>query len=572
MNEKAQGLVGQVIDARYRIDVLVARGGMASVYRAHDLRLDRTVAVKVMNRSLAEDPSFVTRFKREAQAAARLSHPNLVSVFDQGDHDGLVWLAMDYVQGHTLRQVIDIHAPLDPDRALGVTEQILEGLSAAHAAGFVHRDVKPENVLMTTEGVMRLVDFGLTRALTEDSLSRETKGVVLGTVAYMAPEQVEVARTDERSDIYATGVVLFEMLTGTPPFTGSSPLAVAYRHVHEDVPAPSTVTPGIPPDVDELVLRATAKEPSQRYLDAQAFLAAVRAADLDTSTPAVADAGQHEMSSSRPHSAEDDPLTNATVAVGAPANSTMVAAQAASDTSVIAPAGTLVARAPKAYNRTWEDIAGPDGTKVADGALGPGVGSLAADRSATTFLAPHNTSLLPPDYDAVPPTTLRRVRSSRRFSRTLLTAFLLLVTGLVAVGSWWFGTLQTTSLIDVRGMTVAEADQRLAVFGVDIGNVAERYDAEAAAGTIISTDPQPDARVRSGALIDAVVSLGPEPRQVPGVVGMSEAQAVAELEAAGFTVAVEKTLPFVLVDRIYSQSPASGTELTDGSTVTINLV
>jgi eukaryotic-like serine/threonine-protein kinase len=556
MNGSPRTLVGQVIDDRYRIDVLVARGGMATVYRAHDLRLDRTVAVKVMNQSLAEDASFVSRFQREAKAAARLSHPNLVTVFDQGAYKGLAWLAMEYIPGHTLRQVIDAHAPLDPDRALGVAEQILEGLSAAHAAGFVHRDIKPENVLMTADGTMRLVDFGLTRALTEAGDSRDTRGVVLGTVAYMSPEQVEVAATDARSDLYATGIVLFEMLTGAVPFTAPTPLAVAYRHVHDDVPAPGSQRAGISTDVDALVQRATAKDPNHRFQNAAEFLDAVRGADL--SAPAAVSHAQGDESS-QDHGSEavapmDDMPTTA-VAVGA------------ARTEMIAPAGSLATRARLARTRSWDDIA--SATTV----LGPesSHGTLIADRQQLTAALAGSSAQFGPAVDT--PTRKRgHVRSSRRFSRSLLTVFLVTVTTLVAVGSWWLGSLQTATLVDVRGMTISEADQRLALFGIDIAAVEERYDQTVPAGAIISTDPTPEAKVRTGAVVSAIVSLGPEPREVPGVVGLSEQEAVSQLESAGFTVTVKKALPFVVVNRIYSQNPGSGTELTTGSTVTINLV
>lgn len=556
MENAADSLVGQVIDDRYRIDVLVARGGMASVYRAHDRRLERTVAIKVMNRSLAEDPTFVNRFRREAKAAARLHHPNLVTVFDQGSHNGLVWLAMDFVPGHTLRQVIDVHAPLDPDRALGVIEQILQGLAAAHTAGFVHRDVKPENVLMTADGTMRLVDFGLTRAVTDDGETRDTRGVVLGTVAYMAPEQVESARADARSDIYATGIVLFEMLTGTVPFSGQSPLAVAYRHVHETVPAPSGIRPDISPDVDELVRRATAKNPADRYRDVEEFLSAVRLAELEP--PSTESAGGQQ-------DRKEAPLTHSVANTD-----TVVVPGAVVDTTAIAPAGTIAARARQARTRSWDDISQSHGlTDVLD--THTGGTAVLADRNATTVMA--TTTWQSPQRSTQDfPREQSRVRSSRRFARTFLATFLVIVTSLVAVGAWWLGALQTTTLIDVRGMTVTEADQRLSLFGVDIEQAEQRYDADAAAGTIISTDPQPDSKVRAGAVVEAVVSLGPEPRPVPGVVGMSEQEAVAELESAGFTVTVDKPLRFVLVDRIYSQTPGSGTELTTGSTVTISLV
>jgi serine/threonine-protein kinase len=264
-------LIGRVLDGRYRVEARIARGGMATVYRALDTRLDRVVALKVMHQVFAEDDEFVARFIREAKSAARLSHPNVVAVFDQGDDAGQVFLAMEYVHGRTLRDLIRERRRLVPQEALSILQPVLAALSAAHAAGLVHRDVKPENVLLADDGRVKVADFGLARAAANRAATSAT--TLIGTVAYLAPEQVTRGVADPRSDVYAAGIMLFEMLTGRPPYDGETAISVAYRHANEDVPPPSSVVPGTPPQVDALVTRATARDPDQRPHDAGAFLA-----------------------------------------------------------------------------------------------------------------------------------------------------------------------------------------------------------------------------------------------------------------------------------------------------------
>jgi eukaryotic-like serine/threonine-protein kinase len=225
-------LVGQVLDGRYRVESRLARGGMATVYEAVDERLDRTIALKVMHPGLAEDEQFVSRFIREAKAAARLSHPNVVAVFDQGADGGHVFLAMEYVAGRTLRDLMREHGRLSPRQALEVLEPVLAALGAAHHAGIVHRDVKPENVLLADDGRVKVADFGLARAVTSSTSHTATSGILMGTVAYLSPEQVERGVADQRSDVYAAGILLYEMLTGVKPYDGETAIQVAYRHVH----------------------------------------------------------------------------------------------------------------------------------------------------------------------------------------------------------------------------------------------------------------------------------------------------------------------------------------------------
>ena len=248
---------------------------MATVYLAVDERLEREVALKVMRAHLAHDDTFVTRFRREARSAAALSHPNVVAVYDQGEDDGQMFLAMEYVPGQTLREVLTEEGPLSPRAALDVLEPLLLALAAAHDKGLIHRDVKPENVIISENGTVKVADFGLARAVSSQTVTSST-GMLLGTVAYLSPEQVERGIADARSDVYAAGLVLFEMLTGTKAFTGDTAIHVAWQHVHEGVPAPSSRVDGLPPVLDDLVAAATSRDPDERPADARALLEMVR--------------------------------------------------------------------------------------------------------------------------------------------------------------------------------------------------------------------------------------------------------------------------------------------------------
>src|SRR6478672_136319 len=272
----ADPMIGRVLDGRYRVGPRIARGGMATVYEATDLRLDRTCALKIMHSGLGDDDEFAARFVREAHSAARLSHPHVVGVFDQGDDDGTLFLAMEYIPGHTLRDLIRKESPMSPAKALAVIDPVLSALAAAHQAGMIHRDVKPENVLLADDGRVKVADFGLARAISAETQHTATGGVLIGTVSYLSPELVVDGKADARSDVYAAGVVLYEMLTGRKPHDGESPIQVAYKHVHEDVPPPSREIRGIPAYVDALIARATARDRELRPADARVLLHQVR--------------------------------------------------------------------------------------------------------------------------------------------------------------------------------------------------------------------------------------------------------------------------------------------------------
>ncbi|MFD1720798.1 Stk1 family PASTA domain-containing Ser/Thr kinase [Amnibacterium endophyticum] len=262
-------LVGRLLDGRYQIRARIARGGMATVYLATDLRLERRVAVKVMHAHLADDAAFRDRFIQEALSAARLSDSHVVSVLDQGQDLGTAYLVMEYLQGITLRDLLGEYGRLTPEQAFDILEAVLLGLSAAHKAGIIHRDLKPENVLLADDGRIKLGDFGLARAATSSTASGQA---LLGTIAYLSPELVTRGIADTRSDVYAVGIMMYEMLTGEQPFKGEQPVQIAYQHANDSVPAPSLTTPSVPAPLDDLTLWATSRDPEQRPRDARVML------------------------------------------------------------------------------------------------------------------------------------------------------------------------------------------------------------------------------------------------------------------------------------------------------------
>ena len=277
VEQQSDPLVGSLLDGRYRVDMPIATGGMSTVYRGLDTRLDRPVALKVMDSRYAGDEHFLTRFQREARAVARLKAPGLVAVYDQGldrrSERQYPFLVMELIEGGTLRELLTERGPMPPHAVAAVLEPVLGGLAVAHRNGLVHRDIKPENVLISDDGEVKIADFGLVRAVAEAKIT--STSVILGTAAYLSPEQVATGDADPRSDVYAVGILTFELLTGTTPFTGDSALAVAYQRMDHDVPPPSTRIAGVPRQFDDLVRRAATRDPAGRYADAGEMVAAL---------------------------------------------------------------------------------------------------------------------------------------------------------------------------------------------------------------------------------------------------------------------------------------------------------
>ncbi|GAA4108392.1 Stk1 family PASTA domain-containing Ser/Thr kinase [Nocardioides fonticola] len=525
-------LHGRVLDGRYRIEGLIARGGMARVYTAHDERLDRTVAVKVMRADLGDDEQFAARFVREARAAARLSHPNIVAVFDQGEDDGTVFLAMEYIPGRTLRDVIAAEAPLSPARALAVLEPVVSALAAAHRADIMHRDVKPENVLLADDGRVKVADFGLAKAISADT-SHTATGILIGTVSYVAPELVVHGTGDARADVYAVGVILSELLTGRKPHQGESPIQVAYKHVHEDVPPPSRVVPSIPPYLDALVARATARDVTQRPADAGVLLRHL-----------------HLVQQALAAGVADDPDLTADLTP-----------------RVVSGTAELVGLEEIRERLVEEDdpLALPDLGEHTQrlAAMAPAAGATgSAVTAATAAVTVRPVGPIEPVAPLPPP---RRRR--RRGPLALFLAVLLAVA--VGVGAWWFGYARYTSLPSVLDLTQAQATSKLqdAGFEVEIGTPV--YSDDVAKGRVVSTDPDPGSRVLDGDTVTLVVSLGVEQYPVPKLAGLTleaatKALTDTKLEVGLVTRAYSET---VAEGEVISSDPAAGEQLRPGAAV-----
>jgi eukaryotic-like serine/threonine-protein kinase len=511
-------VVGLVLEGRYRLEERLARGGMSTVYSATDLRLGRTVAVKVMADHLVHDPTFVDRFTREARAAAMLSHPNVVSVSDQGSDQGLVFLVMELVRGRTLRDLLQARGRLTVGEAFAVLEPVLAGLTAAHRAGIVHRDIKPENVLIGVDGVVKVADFGLARAVVGNGQSSATGGMLIGTVAYLSPEQLERGKADARSDIYAAGIVLYEMLTGAPPYAGDTPLAVAYQHVHHDVPKPSSQVPGVPWQVDELVARTTRRDPAVRPIDAGAFLAELYDLRQDLAIEAV------------PVPTGRVPTTT----------------------------GTL-RPVPRATRRHPSD----PGTAVLGGHRASGRTSMMPAVGAGP--APALSRPMPSRPLVGPPPHIRRRRA-----RLAMAIVLLLAITIGAIG-WWLGSGRYTEIPTLTGQEQAAAIDLLQEAGLDPDCCEEQFSETVAAGVVISTDPAAGEAVR-GTDVHLVVSKGAERFEVPtSLVGKPADDVMARLQDS---VPVQITTKTTFSDEVKKGlvlrfDPPAGTELKRDQVVTM---
>jgi len=501
-------LVGQLLDGRYRVEARIAVGGMATVYRAVDTRLDRVLALKVMHPTLAADASFVERFIREAKSVARLAHPNVVQVFDQGAEGSYVYLAMEYVAGCTLRDVLRERGALAPRAALDILEPVLAALGAAHRAGFVHRDMKPENVLIGDDGRVKVADFGLVRSV--DTVT-STTGTVLGTVSYLAPEQIEQGTADPRADVYACGVVLYEMLTGGKPHAGDTPAQVLYRHLHEDVPPPSAAVPGLAYELDELVASATARTPEVRPYDAVALLAQVRVArtalseDQLDAVPPQALAAEHDNAEDR--------------------------------TSVIPRALTVPRPLPV------------DGD---DAAAAPPV-----DRTSRLERPPA-------------PAPRRRPRPPRTV--VTIVAAVLLVLG-VGAGVWYINSGQFTQVPAVLAKTQEQAERRLADAGLEVGDVKHAYSDTVERGTVISTDPVPGSRIRQNDSVTLTISDGPQTVKVPDLAGyrLDKARSVLKDEGLEPGMVTREFSTDVPRGFVIGTEPVAGTERKAGSAIALTV-
>ncbi|WP_030693952.1 Stk1 family PASTA domain-containing Ser/Thr kinase [Streptomyces globisporus] len=619
-------LVGRLLDGRYRVDARIAVGGMATVYRAVDTRLDRVLALKVMHPALAADAAFVERFIREAKSVARLAHPNVVGVFDQGAEGAYVYLAMEYVAGCTLRDVLRERGALSPRAALDILEPVLAALGAAHRAGFVHRDMKPENVLIGDDGRVKVADFGLVRAV---GSATATTGAVLGTVSYLAPEQIEHGTADTRADVYACGVVLYEMLTGGKPHSGDTPAQVLYQHLNTDVPAPSATVPGLAPELDELVAAATARGPELRPHDAVALLALLREAraglgdeQLDAVPPLARsearDTAEDRTSViARPVPTEADVLhTNRLPAPEAPPAArrlpprgpllvvvavllalglgtgvwyissgqftrvpAVLGQSEAAATKRLTDAGLEVGTTTRAFSDVYER-----GTVMA---VDPAPGERVRGNGTVTLTLSRGPEIVKvPHLKGRPLAEAKRLLKreglapgviSEEFSDSVAQGSVIgsdpepgterspdsAVALVVSKGS-------PIDVPDVSGETVADATATLQEEGLTVRVAPERINSPEDAGTVAAQSLAGGSRAAEGDVVTLTVSKGPKLVEVPDVTERSAADARATLEDAGFEVEVKKSFPY-LGDTVASQSVKGGETAPEGSTITITI-
>ncbi|MCO6005721.1 Stk1 family PASTA domain-containing Ser/Thr kinase [Actinoallomurus purpureus] len=514
----ADPLVGQVLDGRYLVRSRVARGGMATVYAGHDTKLDRTVALKVMHGNLAGDEEFVRRFIGEAKHAAALSHPNVVAVYDQGTDKGYVFLAMEYVPGRTLRDLLTERGRLGPREALQVMQPVLSALGAAHRAGLIHRDVKPENVLLTSDGQVKVADFGLARA---ETASKQTKtGMIIGTVGYLAPEQVISGDADARTDVYAAGIMLFELLTGRQPYDGGTPLAVAYKHVNETVPLPSSVIAGLPPQLDALVASATNRDPARRPSDADHFHAA--AGEVYRLLPPEVDAALAGVAAAPPPP---------------PAS--------------LSPATAL-------------------GATSADGStqmFGQHPGGYAPPHAGTQTFNPQTMAIhhQPPS----PPTMRDRLlRPPGLYG--LIAAGLAVV--LLLGGVVWFQTVGNKERVPtLTGLTEEQARVSAEKVGFKIKVGSSRFDPNVPKDKVAEVQPQPGTEVKKGTLLTLILSKGKQPVAIPDVKGKPVEEAKQLLQQKGLKAGDLDKLASTTVPNgsVIKTRPAAGTEQSPDDPVTL---
>jgi beta-lactam-binding protein with PASTA domain len=614
--------VGRLLDGRYRVESLIATGGMATVYLGTDTRLDRTVALKIMHAELANDEDFVRRFVGEARSVARLSHPNVVGVYDQGADGRTLYLAMEYVPGQTLRDLLNERGSLSPREALDIMEGVAGGLGAAHAAGLAHRDVKPENVLLGEGHAVKVADFGLARMLAGTSHTRT--GMLIGTAAYLAPEQVSQGVADARTDVYAAGVMLFEMLTGQQPHTADTPLAVAYKHVNEAVPVPSQLVNGIPPALDDLVLRSTSRNPDLRPGDGGQFLRSLN--EVRLSLPAAPPAGPvaGQPMAGQPvtgypappypdpgypdpgyrdpgHRSQgyQDPAHDAP-GYGAPAYG------AAGAAASYQPDGWPAQPPPSQYVddlipglRAPADPAAPNGSPAAaptgvgaafptSGSSGagsptsafsatgfampPGDGNLGLARRAgdDTFGAANHTLVVAPGVA----TGYGRGRGHRGpggprepgLQRWLFSRRLYYVLGglvavlLIGLLIWWQSAGKYTKVPSVGGLSASTARLEVRSQGLTAKMGKPQFSVRVAKGDIIATEPAIGSRVSKGGTVLLIASAGPHMIPVPQVTGSPLATAQAALRHAGLTPGkvVDETSTTIQSGIVISTTPTSG--------------
>ena len=560
-------LSGELIDSRYQLIRQVANGGMASIYEAMDTRLDRKVAVKIMHPHLAQDDAFVSRFIREAKAAAALSHPNIVAVQDQGwNQSGVpaVFLVMELIEGSTLREYLNERGRIEIKDAMNYLTPILSALAAAHAIGIVHRDMKPENILISKEGRIKIADFGLARGEIIGSTMTAESSVILGSVSYLSPEQVQRGIADARSDVYAVGIVAFEMLTGEKPFIGDTPIQIAYMHVNQDIPPPRSKRKDIPQALDDLISRATNRDPDKRPRDAGEFLNSLEAiaADLDPKK------NQMKLELDLPVDAiREKSRTKAKQEIVVEPS-----IEIKESTRDIRRREEKKHRASKRVRRNrkvalvlaialgiggWYTLVGP-GSRI----VGPSTVGASYDEAIS----------------ALTPLGLTNVIIEKRFDEEIAAGKIIESNppggGRVDTGGEVILVIskgaERYTIATLVGLTPQAAAAAITKSPLTVGTTSEIFSNKIPKGFVISSDPEAGAKVKRDSVVNIVVSKGVETIALASYVGKSGEQALNELTDAGFNV--ESTYAFdetALSGAVISQSPAGNSDAPKSSTITL---
>jgi beta-lactam-binding protein with PASTA domain/predicted Ser/Thr protein kinase len=555
-----------MVDGRYRVLSRLGSGGMADVFLAEDQQLGRKVALKLLHHRFAQDPDFVERFRREAQAAAGLQHPNVVSVYDRGSFDDTYYIAMEYLPGRSLKQLIRQEAPLDPLRAIDIAIQILKAARFAHRRGVIHRDLKPHNVIVDESGHAKVTDFGIARAGASDMT--ET-GSIMGTAQYLSPEQAQGHAVNAGSDLYSVGVVLYEMLTGRVPFDADSAVSIALKHVSEAPPPPSQFNPNIPPELEQTVLWVLNKSASDRPADADQLITV-----LEHCREAITSAGAGQHTASMAAVAAAGAAAGAGAAIVGPGLAAYqhAQAQATNGTGEIS-----VIRPP-------EEDEGPNWALWGWLLL---VLLLIAGAAAAAYFLTRPKQVLVPKVTGEQVSTARATLAKARFQVATVPVTNRRPSGIVVSESPSAGTKADkgstvtlsvssgpgdVSIPTVQGLSQAAATRALRRAGLRIGNVVMRPDNNFAAGQATATNPGVGRDVPRGFGVTLFVSSGPPQKQVPSVIGESQTQAASDLTRAGFTVHTkQQPSTSVPVGNVISQSPSGNTKAANGSAVTITV-
>jgi serine/threonine protein kinase/beta-lactam-binding protein with PASTA domain len=510
---------GTMIDGRYRVVSRVGSGGMAEVYCAEDTQLGRRVAVKLLHERFAQDAEFVERFRREASSAASLSHANIVSVYDRGEWGGTYYIAMEFLDGRSLDSIVREDAPLPAEQAIELTEQVLRAARFAHRRDVVHRDLKPHNVIIDDEGRVKVTDFGIARAGASEITQT---GSIMGTARYLSPEQAQGQAVGARSDLYAVGIMLYELLTGTVPFEGDSVVAIALRHLSEPPAPPSTLVPSISPNLDAIVMRALEKDPERRFADADEFLSALEA--------------------ERERLRRDD----------------------GSHTAALAPLAPLSVLPGPAYPHPASYTTQPIGP------IGPATGVYG---TAPTYWDPNTTGIIPPGSIVLPPgSRARRPIWPWVLFGVLVAAAAIAALAIVLVRDRSPKVVQV-SVPYVVGLAKADAQAILTDDGLKY--TESLLASQRTAGTVIAQVPSHETKIPKGSNVAITISTGPPKplsRQVPNVIGINAATATHQLHVAGFTVSpIKQASTAVAKNAVISTNPNVGSNAAKGSTVVVTI-